>query len=306
MRTPTTQTDTEMEKGTDPKELGAKPPFPEQNKISPPGHEAKMHPTPDHGENSYRGSGKLTGKAALITGADSGIGRAVALAFAREGADVLIAYLNEDDDARETERLVTEAGRKAVVIPGDIRGERHCQELVQRCVRELGSLDILVNNAAYQKTFSDIAEITADEFDRAFRTNVFATFFLCQAALAPGGMGEGGSIINTASIQAYQPDWNLLPYAATKAAIVDMTKGLAKLAVKKGIRVNAVAPGPVWTPLIPSTMPAEKVKEFGKDSPMERPAQPRELAPIYVLLASAEASYVTGAVYPVTGGTPTA
>ena len=263
-----------------------------------------MEPKPDYGEQSYRGSGRLEGKVALVTGGDSGIGRAVALAFAREGADVLIAYLNEDNDARETARVVTEAGRKAVLVPGDITSEEHCRRLVQRAQDELGRLDILVNNAAYQMTHQDIGGFSAEEIDHTFRTNVFAMFYLCKAALPV--MKAGGAIINTASIEAYQPKPTLLAYAATKGAIVTFTKAFAEEALKKGIRVNAVAPGPVWTPLIPSTMPSEEVKQFGKSTPMGRPAQPAELAPAYVYLASQEASYVAGEVLGVTGGKPLA
>jgi len=300
-----TQQENEMEQGTDPKDLEAKPPFEGQQPQSPPGTEAEMTPTADHGEQSYQGHGRLMGKVAVITGGDSGIGRAVALAFAREGADVVISYLNEDEDARQTERLVTEAGRKALTIPGDISDEAHCRRIIERCVSEFGKLDILVNNAAYQRNQS-IHELTAEEIDRTFRTNIFSMFYLCKAALEPGRMGKGGSIINVGSIQAYQPSPTLLAYAATKGAIVNFTKGLAQDAIKQGVRVNCVAPGPVWTPLIPSTLPEEKVKNFGKDTPLERPAQPAELAPVFVLLASAESSYITGAVYPVTGGEPTA
>ena len=285
----------------DPKAIEPKPPFPQEAQ-EPPGTEAEMTPTADHGENSYVGCGRLKDRVALITGADSGIGRAVAIAFAREGADVLISYLNEDEDARETARLVEDAGRRALVVAGDIQDEAHCRSLVQRAVSELGRLDILVNNAAYQMSHKSIQEMTAQELDRTFRTNIFAMFYLCKAALADGVMGPGGAIINTASIQAFDPDAALLAYAPTKAAIVNFTKALAKEAIEKGVRVNAVAPGPVWTPLIPSTMPPEKFKTFGQDSAFGRPAQPAELAPVYVLLASPEASYITGEVYGVTGG----
>ncbi|MGI4787786.1 MAG: SDR family oxidoreductase [Janthinobacterium lividum] len=259
---------------------------------------------PDYGENSYVGTGRLEGRAAIVTGSDSGIGRAVALAFAREGADVLISYLSEDADAQETARLVTEAGRKAVLMPGDITEESHCRALVQRAQQEFGHLDLLVNNAAFQMTHEKITDIPSDEWDHTFRTNIYAMFYLCKAALPV--MRPGGAIINTASIEAYQPDANLLAYATTKGAIVNFTKGLAKEAIESGIRVNAVAPGPVWTPLIPSTLPPEQVESFGQDTLLKRPAQPSELAPVYVLLASQEASYITGMIYGVTGGDPIA
>ena len=284
-----------------PTEQETKPPMPDQ-KQQPPGSSAAMKPQPDYGEQSYKGSGKLTGKAALITGADSGIGRAVALAFAREGADVLISYLDEEEDAQETRRLVEEAGRKAVTVAGDIGQESHCQQLVQRAVQEFGHLDILVNNAAYQMTHQSIQEFSAEEIEHTFRTNVFAMYYLCKAALPQ--MKEGATIINTASVEAYKPEPMLLAYAATKAAIVNFTKGLSQQALQQGVRVNAVAPGPVWTPLIPSTMPPEQVKEFGKQSPMQRPAQPAELAPPYVFLAAQDSSYITGEVIGVTGGVP--
>lgn len=284
----------------DSREAEPKPPFPKET-ISHPGHEAEMSPKPDHGETSYEGSGRLKGRCALITGADSGIGRAVAIAFAREGANVAISCLPEEkEDGAETERWVREAGGKALLLPGDIQNEQHCQELVDRTVEEFGSLDILVNNAAFQVTHDSIEEFTTEEFDRTFRTNVYATFFLCRAALPI--MKPGSSIVNTSSIQAFVPSQNLLSYSPTKAAIANFTKGLAQTAIKKGIRVNAVAPGPVWTPLIPATMPAEKVAEFGKASLFERPAQPVELAPLFVFLASNESRYATGEVYGATGG----
>ncbi len=285
----------------DPKEQEPKPSFPEQQQ-APPGVEAEMTPKPDYGEESYHGSGRLQGKAALITGGDSGIGRAVALAFAREGADVLISYLNEDVDARETVRVVEAAGRKAVAVPGDVGQEAHCQQLVQRAVQEFGKLDILVNNAAFQMTHQSITEIPSEEFDFTFRTNIYAMFYLCKAALPH--MQPGSAIINTASIQAYQPSPSLLAYAATKGAIVTFSKGLSQEAIGQGVRVNVVAPGPVWTPLIVATMPTEKSSQFGQQSPMGRPAQPAELAPAYVFLASQESSYITGEVLGVTGGQP--
>jgi NAD(P)-dependent dehydrogenase (short-subunit alcohol dehydrogenase family) len=288
----------------DPKERGPQPPFKQQEgqeTVEYPGTEADLTPKADHGEQSYKGSGRLAGKKALITGGDSGIGRAVAIAFAREGADIAISYTEaEEQDARETERWVTEAGRKCVLLPGDIKDEGHCTELIENATRELGGLNILINNAAYQRTWQDITEIPTEEFDAIFKTNIYAPFWLTRAALKV--FPEGGSIINTVSIQAYQPSANLLPYSATKGALVNLTKAVAQAAAEKGIRCNAVAPGPVWTPLIPYSMPKEKVQEFGKDTYLKRPAQPAELAPVYVLLASDESSYVTGAIYPVTGG----
>jgi len=275
------------------------PPYPEKPQ-KPPGKTAEMEPVPDHGENSYKGHGKLTGKVALITGADSGIGKAVAIAFAREGADIVISYLNEDEDARDTAKRVEEAGRKAVVAPGDIKSERHCKDIVQLTIDELGGIDILVNNAAFQRTYRDIADITSEEWDETFRTNIYAPFFLSKAA-APH-MKPGSSIINTTSIQSRQPSPQLLAYASTKGAISNFTAGLAEMLAEKGIRVNAVAPGPIWTPLIPSTMPSEKVAKFGENTLIGRAGQPAELAGAYVLLASDLGSYMTGAVIPVTGG----
>lgn len=283
----------------DPRTRYPKPPFKEQEQDAP-GSEARMQPEPDYGYDSYVGAGKLEGRVALITGADSGIGRAVALAYAREGADVAFTYLDEDNDAEETVRVVKEAGRNCVALSGDVKDEEFCKNLVAATVEELGHLDILVNNAAYQMTYQDIADITEQELDRIFRTNVFALFYLCKAAIPL--MQPGSTIINTASIQAYQPDAVLLPYAVSKGAIVNFTHALAEYAIEKGIRVNAVAPGATWTPLIPSTMPGTKVANFGKNSLLKRPAQPAELAPVYVLLASPESSYVTGMVYGVTGG----
>lgn len=259
-----------------------------------------MTPIPDHGEETYEGHGRLRDRAALITGADSGIGRAVAIAFAREGADVVISYLEEHDDAEETAHWVTKAGRKAVMIPGDIQDEEHCRSLVDRTVEEFGKIDILVNNAAHQATFSDIQEISSEEWDRTWRTNIYSMFYLCKAAIPK--MKPGSTIINTSSINADEPSPRLLAYAATKGAIANFTAGLAGMIAEKGIRVNAVAPGPIWTPLIPSTMPQEKIKNFGKSTPMGRAGQPAELAPTFVLLASPESSYITGALVPVTGG----
>jgi NAD(P)-dependent dehydrogenase (short-subunit alcohol dehydrogenase family) len=259
------------------------PPFPEQHQ-QPPGTTAQMQPVPDHGEHSYRGNGRLVGKVALITGADSGIGKAVAIAFAREGADVLISFLDEGEDAEDTAKWVREAGRQAVVVPGDITSEDHCKDLVQHTVRELGSIDVLVNNAAFQRTYADIADISVDEWDRTFRTNIYAPFFLSKAAIPY--MRPGSSIINTTSIQSRQPSAHLLAYASTKGAVSNFTAGLAEMVAEKGIRVNAVAPGPIWTPLIPSTMPPEKTMKFGEQTLIGRAGQPAELAGAYVLLAS--------------------
>jgi hypothetical protein len=261
-----------------------------------------MHPAPDHGEHSYKGSGRLAGKAAIITGSDSGIGRAVAIAFAREGADVLISYLNEHDDAKETQRWVEEAGRRAVVVPGDVSDESHCQELIKRAVDTFGHLDILVNNAAMQRSHDSIDELSSEEWDRTFRTNIYSMFYLSKAALRH--MKPGAAIVNTTSINAKNPSPSLLAYATTKGAIANFTAGLAQMVAEKGVRVNCVAPGPIWTPLIPSTMPEEAVKTFGENTPLSRAGQPAELAPAYVLLASDEASYMSGALVPVTGGRP--
>ncbi len=262
-----------------------------------------MLPTADHGETSYRGSGKLKGRKALITGGDSGIGRAVAIAFAREGADVLISYLNEDEDARETARYVEAAGQKAIVVPGDIQDEAHCKQLIRRAVDELGGLDILVNNAAFQMAHESLQEISTEELDRTFRTNLYAMYYLCKAA--EEHFKPGSTVVNTTSVNAYKPSPVLLAYAATKAAIQNFTSNLAQVWAEKGIRVNCVAPGPIWTPLIPSTMPPEKVKTFGQDVPLKRAGQPAELAAIYVLLASEDSSYMTGSTVQVTGGSPT-
>ena len=269
---------------------------------TPPGHEAGLTPQADHGETSYVGHGRLAGKATVITGGDSGIGRAVALAFAREGADVLISYLDEHDDARATERLVRDAGRKAVLVPGDIADPAHCRAIVDRAVQEFGRIDVLVNNAAFQMTRAALDEIPDDEWDRTFAVNITAMFHLCKAAVKH--MKPGSSIINTTSINSDNPKPTLLAYATTKGAIANFTAGLAQLLAEKGIRVNSVAPGPIWTPLIPSTMPPDEVARFGQQVPMKRPGQPVEVAPVYVLLASDEASYISGARVPVTGGTP--
>jgi NAD(P)-dependent dehydrogenase (short-subunit alcohol dehydrogenase family) len=277
------------------------PPQPEQHQ-EPPGVTAEMTPKPDHGEHSYKGSGRLAGKAAIITGSDSGIGRAVAIAFAREGADVLISYLQEDDDAKETQRWVEQCGRRAILMPGDVSDESHCQSIVDRAVQEFGKLDILVNNAAMQRTHQSIDEISSEEWDQTFRTNIYSMFYLSKAALRH--MEPGAAIVNTTSINAKNPSPSLLAYATTKGAIANFTAGLAQLVAEKGVRVNCVAPGPIWTPLIPSTMPEEHVSSFGKNTPLGRAGQPAELAPAYVLLASDEASYMTGALLQVTGGRP--
>lgn len=261
-----------------------------------------MEHKPDHGEESYRGSGRLAGKVTVVTGADSGIGKAVAIAFAREGADVLISYLDEHDDAKDTARHVEEAGRKAVLVAGDLSQPGHCQAVIDRAIQEFGRIDVLVNNAAFQMTHETVEEVSDDEWDYTFATNVDAMFRLCRAALPH--MGEGGSIINTSSINSDQPKPTLLPYATTKGAIANFTAGLAQLVGERGIRANSVAPGPIWTPLIPSTMPPEQVEQFGKNTPLGRPGQPAEVAPVYVLLASDEASYISGARIEVTGGRP--
>ena len=277
----------------------AEPPFPEQQQ-DPVGDESEMEPRPDYGEATYRGFGRLEEKVALVTGGDSGIGRAVALAFAREGADVAISYLDEHDDAQGSARAVEESGRRAITIPGDIGDEAHCRHIVERTVEELGRLDILVNNAAYQMERSGIEEIPSEDVERVFRTNILAMFWLCKAAVPH--LGRGSAIINTTSIQAYEPSPAILDYATTKGAIATFTKGLARELVGRGIRVYAVAPGPVWTPLIPMSFSAETVAKFGKDNPMGRPAQPAELAPAYVFLASEESRFVVGEVLGVTGG----
>lgn len=279
-----------------------RPPFDHQPQIRPPGLTREMDPKPDHGETSYRGSGRLKDKKAIITGGDSGIGRAVAIAYAREGCDVLISYLNEHEDAEETKRLVEEAGRKAVLVAGDISDPAHCRALVEAAVAAFGRIDVLVNNAAHQMTFDKLEDISDEEWDYTFRTNIFAMFYLAKAAAAH--MGEGAAIINTTSINADDPSPQLLAYASSKGAIQNFTAGLAQMLAQRGVRVNCVAPGPIWTPLIPSTMPPEKVKNFGGNSPMQRPGPPRELAPVYVALAADDASYVSGATVAVTGGRP--
>ncbi|QBX57644.1 SDR family oxidoreductase [Nocardioides seonyuensis] len=261
-----------------------------------------MDPEPDCGEDSYQGHGRLTDKVAVITGADSGIGRAVAIAYAREGADVVISYLEEHDDAADTARYVEEAGRRAVVVAGDLSDPQHCRDLIARTVEELGRVDVLVCNAAYQMTRESLEEIPDEEWDHTIATNLSAMFHLCKAAVPH--MGSGSSIIGSSSVNSDNPNPTLAPYAATKAAIANFCASLAQMLGKQGIRVNSVAPGPVWTPLIPSTMPPEKVAEFGADTPLGRAGQPAELAPVYVLLASDEGSYVSGARVAVTGGRP--
>jgi NAD(P)-dependent dehydrogenase (short-subunit alcohol dehydrogenase family) len=267
-----------------------------------PGVQSKMTPTPDCGEDSYRGSGRLTGKSAVITGGDSGIGRAVAIAYAREGADVLISYLSEDDDARDTAAWVEKAGRRAVLVRGDVSEPQHCRDIIKKAVQEFGKVDILVNNAAYQMTRTSLEEIPDDEWDHTFATNISAMFHLCKAAVPH--MASGSSIIGSSSVNSDNPSPDLAPYAATKAAIANFSASLAQMLGERGIRVNSVAPGPIWTPLIPATMPDEKVESFGKDTPLGRPGQPVELSPVYVLLASDEGSYVSGARVAVTGGRP--
>jgi NAD(P)-dependent dehydrogenase (short-subunit alcohol dehydrogenase family) len=288
---------------TDPTNRYTRPEQQEPQQQEHPGRSDAMTPEPDYGEKTYQGSGKLAGKRALITGGDSGIGRAVALAFAREGADVMISHLEaEEQDARETCRLVRESGRTAASLAGDIQDEAHCRRLVDECVAELGGLDILVNNAAYQMSVDGLADLTTEQFDRVMKTNVYAMFWLCKAALPH--LREGSAIVNTTSIQAYQPSPGLLDYATSKAAILNFTKGLAQELAPKGIRVNAVAPGPVWTPLIPATLPADKVGDFGADTPLGRAGQPAEMAPLYVFLASDDSTYVTGERIGATGGRP--
>jgi NAD(P)-dependent dehydrogenase (short-subunit alcohol dehydrogenase family) len=287
----------------DPRERFAKPPF-AQGKQTGSGSSNELDPPADYGETTYKGHDRLLGRAALITGADSGIGRAVALCFAKEGADILFTFLegdaDEQKDAEETIRLVEATGRKVVAVPGDICQKSFCQELVQRAEENFGRLDILVNNAAFQRTYKELAEIPEEEFDRTYRTNVYGTFFLTQAALPK--MKPGGVILNSCSIEAFVPKDELAPYASTKAALVSLTKSFSKLSIKHGIRVNGVAPGPVWTPLIPATMPVEEVRSFGENTLFERPAQPVEQAVVFVFLASDDASYITGEIYGATGG----
>ncbi|MGS2591800.1 SDR family oxidoreductase [Streptomyces hebeiensis] len=285
----------------DPVTRHPRPEFPQQEQEHP-GWTGPMDPPPDHGEHSYRGHGLLRDRAAVVTGGDSGIGRAVALAYAREGADVMFTYLPEEqDEARETARLVEDAGRKAVAVACDIREEESCRALVERAVAEFGRIDVLVNNAAYQMSQPDgIGEITTEQFDRVMRTNLYGMFWLCKMSLPH--IPRGGCVINSASVQAYKPSPHLLDYATTKGAIVTFTQGLAQMVATDGIRVNAVAPGPVWTPLIPATLP--DTRKFGEQAPLGRPAQPAEMAPAYVFLASPQASYITAEIVNATGGTP--
>ncbi|MFL6698953.1 MAG: SDR family oxidoreductase [Vitreoscilla sp.] len=274
----------------------------EPQQQTPPGHTAQMNPKPDHGENSYRGFGRLQDKVAVITGGDSGIGRAIAIAFAREGADLLISYLDEHDDANETARWVREAGRRVELLPGDVRDAGHCRAIIDRAVEKFGRVDILINNAAFQNVRQRLEDIPDEEWTRTFATNIDALFYLCKAALPH--MKPGSAIVNTASVNEDKAPKTLIAYSATKAAIANFTASLGQSLAERGIRVNCVAPGPIWTPLIPSTMPPEQVEQFGQQTPMKRPGQPAEVAPVFVFLASQDASYVTGALYPVTGGTP--
>jgi NAD(P)-dependent dehydrogenase (short-subunit alcohol dehydrogenase family) len=284
----------------DPRKRYTQPPF-EEPEQSPPGLESEMRKKPDHGEESYEGAGRLKNRVVLVTGGDSGIGRAVAIACAREGANIAISFLpEEEEDAKETARWVEDAGRRSLELPGDVRDESYCESLVERTVKDFGQLDILINNAAFQATRESIDDVSSEEWDRTFRTNIYSMFYLSKAAARH--MRPGSAIVNTTSVQAYKPTGSLLAYATTKGAIVTFTKALSELLIEKGIRVNAVAPGPVWTPLIPATMPQEKVQQFGANSAMKRPAQPAELAPAYVFLACGESSYITGSVMDLTGG----
>jgi NAD(P)-dependent dehydrogenase (short-subunit alcohol dehydrogenase family) len=288
-----------MTANRDPRHIGPKPPFPEQQQ-SQPGTVKQLNPPADHGEQSYVGNGKLKGRVAIVTGADSGIGRAIAIAFAKEGADIVLSYLPEEEaDAAEVAGLISKLGQRPIQLPGDIGDPLYARSLVDAALKEFKQLDIVVSNAAYQMTHEQIEDISDEEFEHTYRTNVFGMFYLCKAALKH--LKPGGVILATSSIQAYEPSEGLLAYASTKAAIANFAKGLSKLAAKNGVRVNAVAPGPVWTPLIPSTMPADKVKQFGATSLFERPAQPIELARLFVFLASDDASYATGEFFGTTG-----
>jgi NAD(P)-dependent dehydrogenase (short-subunit alcohol dehydrogenase family) len=284
----------------DPREAYPKPPFRKQSELDLPAGTGEMNPRPDHGESSYRGNGKLKGLTSIVTGGDSGIGRAVALAYAAEGAKVAIVYHQSTEDAESTAELIREKAGEVIVIQGDLKSEPFCMDVIEQVVDHFGALEILVNNAAYQQTEEELEEFSTKDFDDIFKTNVYAPFWLARAALSK--IPPGGSIINTVSIQAYSPSPELLPYAASKAALLGMTKGLAKLAIEHGVRVNAVAPGPVWTPLIPATVGKEKTRNFGDNTLFKRPAQPVELAPLFVWLASPEASYVTSEVFAATGG----
>jgi NAD(P)-dependent dehydrogenase (short-subunit alcohol dehydrogenase family) len=283
----------------DPRNAYPRPPFPFQRQELP-GRDFRLDPKPDHGETSYVGHGLLAGLATIVTGADSGIGKAVALAFAREGADVVISYLDAHDDARQTIELVEAEGRRAIVVAGDLKDERHCRRIVEQTRDELGRVDVLVNNAAYQQRFDAVEEVSTEEWERTLRTNATATFWMCREAVK--GMEPGASIINVSSIQAREPSPNLLAYATTKGALVTYSQALSGMLAPRGIRVNVVAPGPVWTPLVAATTDSEHLSKFGGDTPLGRPAQPAELAPAFVFLASPGASYITGAVIPVTGG----
>ncbi len=286
----------------DPRKKFKQAPFPKQ-KQEIPGHFSKMDPLPDHGEQSYVGTGKLEGKKVIITGGDSGIGRAVAIAYAREGADVLISYLNEDNDAKDTAAYIEQEGKKAVLVKGDISKEKHCKKIIEKAISTMETIDILINNAAFQQSRPSLQDIDSKEWEHTFEVNVHAMFYLCKAA--EPHMKPGSCIINTTSVNAYSPVKSLLAYATTKGAIQNYTSNLAQLLAEKGIRVNCVAPGPIWTPLIPATLEEEKVENFGKNTPLGRVGMPAELAPVYVLLASDEASYITGATIPVTGGMTT-
>ena len=300
----TTERDTRPDTSTtrqlvDPLTAYPRPPFPRQ-KQELPGRDSLLDPKPDHGEESYIGDGRLAGLATIVTGADSGIGKAVAIAFAREGADVVVSYHESHDDARQTIELVEAEGRRAIPAAGDLQDEAHCRRIVEQTRDELGRIDILVNNAAYQQRFESVDEISTEEWERTIRTNLTATFWMCREATK--SMQPGASIINVSSIQAREPSPNLLAYATTKGALVTYSQALAGMVAKRGIRVNVVAPGPVWTPLVAATTDPEKLSQFGGDTPLGRPAQPAELAPAFVFLASPAASYITGAVIPVTGG----
>ena len=278
------------------------PPY-DEKKQEVPGYETFMNIKPDHGENSYVGSGKLKGRKAIITGGDSGIGRAVAIAFAREGADIVISYLDEHADAKETADYIEKEGQKAILLPGDISKEENCISIVNQAVEQIGGIDIIVNNAAYQMSRDSLQDISAEEWETTFRVNIHPMFYICKAA--EKYLEPGSTIINTTSVNAYKAPAHLIPYSATKAAIQNFTVSLAQLWADKGIRVNCVAPGPIWTPLIPATLKAEKVEQFGSDTPLKRAGQPAELAPAYVLLASQDSSYMTGSTVQVTGGYPT-
>lgn len=285
----------------DPRTFYPKPPFKHQKAFEPPGDTEDLNPQPQYGLETYVGNNALQRRVALITGGDSGIGRAIAIAYAKEGAKVAISFLDEERDARDTADMIKKCGSEAILLPGDIQDRKHCDTIIQKTVSKFGSCDILVNNAAYQMTVEDIKDIDDEMFDRTVKTNVYAMFYLCREAIKH--MKPGACIINTASIQGYDPSPNLLAYAMTKSAMIGFTKGLAKMSmVNHGIRVNAVAPGPVWTPLIPTTMPEDKFQNFGADTIFERPAQPAELAPLFVWLASPLASYITGEVFGCTGG----